>query len=185
MSVNRLERICVLIVVVCVGPLWAQETSKLVQSKATIIENQSSRATIYPVECDSQGNLYFRTYRPVERLFSLPVEKVTPEGKSSSTLDLASVPDLEKAEILDFAVASDGWVFELAQNKKNEWYIVGFDGYGKLETKFRLDTPDHAQLSKLAVFTPDRFLVSGIVAGEKGTPEGGEPFTGVFSRDGV
>lgn len=157
-----------LLPLLCFGLLRfvAAQQSSLTATSGYVLPSEWNHALYLPVRCDGNGNFYLREYE--SGMNASPVLKVTRKADNLIRFSLDSVSDLKGASVQDFAVTTDGTVYQLLQfgddviitESSADGRIVG---QTKLERQF---WPAH--------FTPlsgnRGFLVMGSELPQKGGP---------------
>ncbi len=169
-----------------IGVLWAAvplsltaQALRIVPTSTHVLQTEWNQPLHLPVRCDEDGNIYFRKFG--SGITSSPVVRVSQKHDDVTSFSIANEPGLKGASVHDFAVTTDGTVFELV-HAGNDVYVVDFSDDGSVRSKSKLEKqfwPEH-----LAV-TPDgdRFLIAGTELLEK---DGKPPrlVTAIFDNSG-
>jgi hypothetical protein len=153
-----------------------------------------------PDLCDSDGNIYvapatdpeagdprMQELRRTRRVFASgdpdSVVRVSPDGKQTVRISLASLPEmaaLDAPRIMAMTLGVDDDLFIVVKGRQGPAWILAFGRDGKLRSKTKVDVGPLA-ISLLAVFRTGEFLVAGSRLGDDGGPE---PLLGVLDGGG-
>ncbi len=136
-----------------------------------------------PSKCDADGNLYIRKYA-MDRPLLGPVVKIDPKGKRTVLFDPAAFPQLGLDRADEFSPASDGGLYQIAQNGvvKPRIYVLRFSSDGSPSSPTLLDAD--FEVYTFAAFATGNFLVSGVRRDYQNKNDRGRNFSAVFSADG-
>jgi hypothetical protein len=177
---SRLTIVCIaLLVAMTPAAALAQSVVKLASREQVIVPAQWYRPLLFPMRCDSDGNLYLRGHVPRDN--QTPITRISRKGDRVTTLSVDSDLDLRKATVSDFAVSPEGEVYQLAQVGRDV-YVATFSSEGTFKSKTKLDTPFWA--AHIAPFGSQGFLVTGLAFSEEANKAPREGFTAVFDASG-
>ncbi len=136
-----------------------------------------------PSKCDADGNLYIRKYA-MDRPLLGPVVKIDPKGKRTALFDPAAFPQLGLDRADEFSPASDGGLYQIAQNGvvKPRIYVLRFSSDGSPSSPTLLDAD--FEVYTFAAFATGNFLLSGVRRDYQNKNDRGRNFSAVFSTDG-
>jgi len=152
-------------------------------SSTMSVASELGGAFMVPSKCDADGNLYIRKYA-MDRPLLGPVVKINPEGKRTALFDPAAFPQLGLDRADEFSPASDGGLYQIAQNGvvKPRIYVLRFSSDGSASSPTLLDAD--FEVYTFAAFATGNFLVSGVRRDLQDKNDRGRNFTAVFSADG-
>jgi len=138
----------------------AQEPLNLVVKREISVDNEKATVFVSPIVTDADGNMYVRYsdgQHPADA-----INKITTSGKKLPSLNLANVPDLAEAKIVDFSVFEGGLVVlarEGGFSLEEVTYVAVFTSDGALQMKTKVGADIHA--SQIAALASNRFVVAG------------------------
>ncbi len=147
------------------------------------VASELGGAFMVPSKCDADGNLYIRKYA-LERPLLGPVVKIDAKGKRTALFDPAAFPQLALDRADAFSPASDGGMYQIAQNGvvKPRIYALHFSSDGSPASPTLLDAD--FEVFTFAAFATGNFLLSGVRRDYENKDDRGHNFTAVFSADG-
>jgi len=147
------------------------------------VASEMGGAFMVPSKCDADGNLYIRKYA-MDRPLLGPVVKINPEGKRTALFDPAAFPQLGLDRADEFSPASDGGLYQIAQNGvvKPRIYVLRFSSDGSASSPTLLEAD--FEVYTFAAFATGNFLLSGVRRDYQNKNDRGRNFSAVFSADG-
>ena len=136
-------------------------------------------------KCDADGNAYLVRYEPP---LSNTVLRLGADGKTIVRFSLGGVADMEKSQLVDFAVGPQNQVFELTAHPgkepgTTEAEIARFDNDGKARGTIRLDVTDVVP-RQLAILPSGFLFVAGYRYKKSDTTTQRVGFVGIFNERG-
>lgn len=160
--------------------------SQLRVTRTTVVQGMTTRPTFGPLRCDREGNVYVRFYA-LGVVFEAPVIRISSDGEDKQQFSVTSVPDLQKASIASFAVASDGEVVLAVWGPKvDDGHILMFRTDGTLDSDATINMGSKDTF-QIASFANGNLLVSGTRDAKlygKQKPSVSEPFNEVLNDAG-
>jgi hypothetical protein len=139
-------------------------------------------------KCDADGNLYIRKFA-LDRPLLGPVVKIDTDGKRAASFDPAAFSQLALDRADAFSPASDGGIYQIAQNQsvqggvvKPHIYVLHFSSDGSPASATLLDAD--FEVYTFAAFADGNLLLSGVRRDVLNAQDRGRSFTAVFSSDG-
>jgi hypothetical protein len=136
---------------------------------------------VWPLKCDSDGNVYFRFQTADRRSFN--VSRFAPDGTQKATYRSSNIPELKDSTVNDFSIAEDGKLYELVWLGKSI-YIVEFSKDGEIEGKTELTVEQPLIPAQLEALAGGNFFVTGSLVGDKTGHDAGKPFNAIFDNSG-
>lgn len=141
-------------------PSFAETLPVLKAEQVVTVFGIQAGSNMGQVRCDSDGNVYFRTYVPDQAL-SAPVVSIVPDGTRYTSYDVGpwrDDPNLHP-QVRDFAIAAKQLVL-LAQNEQPPSQLIRFNTDGQYRTTTNLEVPWTPV--RLAVFPEGGLLMLGM-----------------------
>lgn len=157
MNTRRLHSFALVIILLVSGmPSLAQSPPNLVVKAEIPVGNEKAMFFAMQAVTDQEGNIYLRysdaQHRPDE------ISKVSPSGKKLFSLNLAGIPELSGAEIVDFSV-SNGKLLVLA--RRGTGIVATFDLSGSLLSSNRIKAD--GEPLQIAALGSGMYVVAGRV----------------------
>ena len=136
--------------------LQAQSTLPLHIEQTIVISSQSNIGIIAPARCDSDGNIYFKAYRPAGQY--RPITRVDAKGEKPVNFLYQSDPELKYGTSYDFSATPWGDLYQAVQLGKDV-YLVDFSKDGNVKWKVKLD--QQFWVAHMSPFSDQQFLFTG------------------------
>lgn len=154
----------------------------LVIIERTTMKSQPDQQFMFPIRCDSDGNIYLETSPDP----SAGILKLGPKGELLAHFLPSSAADLPVEAALYFSLGATGEVYQVAFPRQGmQRAVLVFHKNGSYDSGIKLDNPPGARdwlPSQVGVFGSGDLLVTGLIIDS--AKKISTPFTGVFSSNG-